>query len=116
MSDKKMKEMDIYYHEYQQILRRRKDITKRVAAKNLKIPYHQYRQMEKGDALPKQASSCSLTLPEIVYLLRRRAGLTMKEAAKLYGVSRQIVHLYENGNKPIGIIRYEKWWRARVDG
>lgn len=100
--------MEIKSHEYWQLWRRRQGLTRKEVAVNLKIPYHRYRAIEKGQ-LPFHFKPFEIDKAEQIYLMRIRRDLTMQEIADMYEVSRQTIHKYESDQCPVGINEYEKW-------
>lgn len=92
------------------ILRRRRGENQIEAAARHRVPVSRYREWEANRGGPPATRLGGLSLREVVYLARRRAGMTQREVAEQIGCSKLWVVQMENGPAPVDRLR--DYWKV----
>lgn len=114
-----MKTSDLRAGERLIVDRRRRAESQQAAAERLGVTLYRYRLWEEGQLVPtcRRPALGALRPHESCYLLRRRAGLKLRDIADALGTSRWWVTQMESGRAPIDrLLAYWSPSRCRAAG
>lgn len=103
---------DLTRAEKLRLVRKRNKWTQPFAAKEFGAPLSRYRAWEKGKGNPPENAVGKLTPGEECWILRRRAGLTVRELAAKVGVCPYWIYLMEANRAPVDRLR--DFWAKRA--